>query len=162
MDARYNKAPIITHSARWSPNLKVRYPGLTRLATNWQQRGHPLLRQIAWVNACGRASVCQGGQHIGSPPHRVVCMDRHQSGQTTIQHRHVMKHWYCNQIAWSLGFGVWGWYGTSPKWSETECSGCWLQFMHCAYLLSVSRYFRHRFGAQDWGSELGERKREKG
>ena len=46
--------------------------------------------------------------------------------------------------------------------SEARQSGSrhWLQFMHCAYLLSVSRCFGRRFRVRVQGSELGEVGRE--
>ena len=43
---------------------------------------------------------------------------------------------------------------------QAKGSGCWLQFVHCAYLLLKSRYFGHRFRVGDWGRGLGLGKRE--
>ena len=84
------------------------------------------------------------------------------AGEQKGEAKDVMKHQYYYWMAWSSGFGVWGWYRTSPKWSEPEWSRCWLQFMHCTYLLLESRHFGHRFGVQGQDSELNERKRGQG
>jgi len=69
-----------------------------------------------------------------------------------------MKQWHCCHAAQGLGFGVQ--YRTLLMRSEVKGAGRWLQFMHCAYLLSQSRYFECKFKGQGSGSRFGVRSSE--
>ena len=66
-----------------------------------------------------------------------------------------MKQRHCCRAVRGSGFGVQ--YGTSLMLSDARGTGRWLQFMHCAYLLLWSRYFKHKYKGevQGWSLEFG-------